>query len=85
MDILWINFGGSHCKLARTVQLLEAKFGDEFRRYGSRMSGHWTNQQGIIPDTPDNRAWVKAQPGITVSRAHAKSLNRQKEVKKYNE
>lgn len=56
-----INIGGSNRKLQRDVILLRQKFGDAFIHYpGSRSIGmHHSNQSGTIPDTPENRIWLK--------------------------
>jgi len=68
MNSLWIKYGGSCRKLKRDTILLNNKFGDDFRPVGSTMSGHWSNQNGVIPDTPDNKQWIKEQKGISISR-----------------
>lgn len=70
---MWINYGGSNRKLTRDSQLLRAHFGSSFKCYGSRASGHHSNKWAIIPDTTENRAWIKAQPGISINRTMNKN------------
>lgn len=56
-----INIGGSNRKLERDVIELRNKFGNDFIHFpGCRAIGiHHSNQSGIIPDTPENRVWLK--------------------------
>jgi len=67
MDSLWIRYGSSNRKAKEHSSLLIAKFGELFRRIGSATLGAKA-QCGVIPDTPENRAWVKQTPGITIQR-----------------
>ena len=64
-----INIGGSNRKLAKDISNLQAKFKSDFRYFpGTRSSGmHHSNQQGSIPDTLDNRKWLKENK-ISVAR-----------------
>lgn len=66
---MWIRFGGSNRKLAAHLTILTAKFGSDFRPMGTAKLGiHNSNQHGVIPDTPENRVWVREQKGITIER-----------------
>ena len=65
---LWINYGGSNRKLQRDYNVLSSRFGNDFCAMGSRMSGHHSNKWATIPDTPENRQWIKKQEGISISR-----------------
>lgn len=64
---MWIRYGGSNRKLAAHSRLLVETFGDAFFPMGTAVLGqHRSRHHGTIPDTPANRAWVKAQRGITI-------------------
>lgn len=66
---LWINYGGSCRKLNRDIKLLKEKFGKDFSHEGTRsMDGHWSNCEGIVSDTQENREWIRKQKGISISR-----------------
>jgi len=66
---MWIRYGGSNRKLTEHKRILVDRFGDSFRPMGSAALGiHWSNQHGIIPDTPENRQWVRDIKGITIQR-----------------
>ena len=66
---LWIHYGGSYGKMKQHLALLKAHFGTDFRAFGARtLRGHWSNQCGVVPDTKENRAWIRQQPGISVDR-----------------
>jgi hypothetical protein len=65
----WIRYGGSNRKYAAAVALLKARFGDAWRDYGTASLGlHHSNHAGVIPDTAENREWVRATAGISIMR-----------------
>lgn len=63
----------SNKKLKRDNALLVAHFGNSFCPRGGRMSGHHSNRWAVIPDTPENRQWIKKQNGISISRSMNKN------------
>ena len=59
---IWVHFGGSNRKYDKQMKAFHDA-GIELYDAGSTGVGHWTNRDGIMPDTPEARALLKKVGG----------------------
>jgi hypothetical protein len=62
MDMLRVHFGGSNRKYEKQMKTFHAE-GIELWDCGSTGKGHWTNRNGLMPDTPAARELLKKVGG----------------------
>lgn len=63
-----ISFGGSNRKNKRCRELLRERFGNNYYPFDMPISLGSKRRKTWIPDTPENRRWIKETPDFSISR-----------------